>query len=84
MRRINSQDVLEELYRLFLLRDTPENILSDNGPEFTSRSVRNWLHDLGVTTLFIEPGSPWENCYIESFNETLRDELLDRVFTYIM
>ena len=82
MRRINSQDVLEELYGLFLLRGTPEYIRSDNGPEFTARSVRNWLHGLGVTTLFIEPGSPWENGYIESFNGTLRDELLDReIFT---
>jgi transposase InsO family protein len=78
MRRINSQDVLEELYRLFLLRGTPEYIRSDNGPEFTARSVRNWLHDLSITTLFIEPGSPWENGYIESFNGTLRDELLNR------
>jgi len=55
---------------------------SDNGPEFTAKAVRRWLKDLGVTTLFIEPGSPWENGYIESFNGKLRDELLDReIFT---
>jgi putative transposase len=55
----------------------PEHIRSDNGPEFVAKAVREWLTDLGVTTLFIEPGSPWENGYIESFNGKLRDELLD-------
>jgi len=55
---------------------------SDNGPEFSAKAVRNWLKNLEVTTLFIEPGSPWENGYIESFNGKLRDELLDReIFT---
>ncbi len=55
---------------------------SDNGPEFTLKAVRRWLNDLEVNTLFIEPGSPWENGYIESFNGKLRDELLDReIFT---
>jgi len=77
-RRLNSQDVLAELYNLFLLRGTPEYIRSDNGPEFTAKAVREWLYDLEVKTLFIEPGSPWENGYIESFNGKLRDELLDR------
>jgi putative transposase len=77
-RRLNSQDVLHELYNLFLLRGTPEYIRSDNGPEFTAKAVREWLYDLEVKTLFIEPGSPWENGYIESFNGKLRDELLDR------
>jgi len=77
-RRITSQDVLEQLYWLFLVRGTPGYIRSDNGPEFTARAVRRWLQDLGVKTLFIEPGSPWENGYIESFNGKLRDELLDR------
>ncbi len=76
-RSITSQDVLDELYHLFLLRGTPEYIRSDNGPEFTARKVREWLHKLEVNTLFIEPGSPWENGYIESFNGKLRDELLD-------
>ena len=76
-RRLTAQDVLDELYQLFLLRGVPKYIRSDNGPEFTAKAVRGWLHDLGVLTLFIEPGSPWENGYIESFNGKLRDELLD-------
>jgi len=77
-RSITSQDVLDELYRLFLLRGTPKHIRSDNGPEFTAKKVRKWLHQVDVNTLFIEPGSPWENGYIESFNGKLRDELLNR------
>ena len=67
---------------MFLLRGVPEHIRSDNGPEFTAKRVRDWLAGLGVKTLFIEPGSPWENGYIESFNGKLRDELLNReIFT---
>jgi len=77
-RRIRSQDVIDELFELFILRGIPEHIRSDNGPEFTARVVRKWLNRLGVKTLFIEPGSPWENGYIESFNGKMRDELLDR------
>ena len=77
-RKLKSQDVLDELYQLFLLRGIPKYIRSDNGPEFTAKVVRKWLYDLGVGTLFIEPGSPWENGYIESFNGKFRDELLDR------
>jgi len=81
-RRIISQDVLDQLPWLFLLRGVPEHIRSDNGPEFTAKMVREWVNRLGVKTLFIEPGSPWENGYIESFNGKLRDELLNReVFT---
>jgi putative transposase len=81
-RRIRSQDVIEELFNLFIFRGIPEHIRSDNGPEFTAKAVRKWLSLLGVTTLFIEPGSPWENGYIESFNGKMRDELLDReIFT---
>ena len=58
---------------------------SDNGPQFTAKAVRRWLKGLGVTTLFIEPGSPWENGYIESFNGKLRDELLNReIFTTLI
>ena len=56
----------------------PEHIRSDNGPEFVAGAVREWLGRLGIGTLFIEPGSPWENGYCESFNGKLRDELLDR------
>ena len=60
----------------------PENIRSDNGPEFTAKAVRRWLERLGVKTAFIEPGSPWENGYNESFNGKLRDKLLNReIFT---
>jgi putative transposase len=81
-RQIRSQDVIDELFDLFILRGIPEHIRSDNGPEFTARAVRKWLNRLGVKTLFIEPGSPWENGYIESFNGKMRDELLDReIFT---
>ena len=81
-RHISSQDVIEQLYDLFLLRGVPEHIRSDNGPEFTAKRVRDWLEGLGVKTLFIEPGSPWENGYIESFNGKLRDELLNwEIFT---
>ncbi len=81
-RRITSHDVVDQLFYLFIFRGTPEHIRSDNGPEFTAKAVRRWLNDLEVTTLFIEPGSPWENGYIESFNGKLRDELLDReIFT---
>src|SRR4029450_2513732 len=61
---------------LFTRREKPENRRSDNGREFVSRNVREWLGRIGVKTLFIEPGSPWENGYCESFNSKLRDELL--------
>jgi len=84
-RKITSQDVVDRLFDLFVFRGIPEHIRSDNGPEFTAKAVRNWLERLGVKTLFIEPGSPWENGYVESFNGKLRDELLNReVFTTLM
>ena len=84
-RRIISQDVIDVLFELFVFRGIPEHIRSDNGPEFTAKAVRSWLDRLGVKTLFIEPGSPWENGYIESFNGKLRDELLNReAFTTMM
>lgn len=76
-RRLTSEDVLERLSDLFVRRGVPAYIRSDNGPEFTARKVRDWLKRLDVKTLFIEPGSPWENGYNESFNGTLRYELLD-------
>lgn len=76
-RRISSQDALDQLYNLFIVRGTPEYIRSDNGPEFTARAVREWLSHVNVRTLFIEPGSPWENGYAEPFNGKLRDELLN-------
>jgi putative transposase len=76
-RKIRSQDVIDELFNLFIFRGIPEYIRSDNGPEFTAKAVRRWLNRLRVKTLFIERGSPWENGYIESFNGKLRDELLN-------
>ena len=76
-RRLNSEDVLERLTWLFVTRGVSKYIRSDNGPEFTARAVRDWLKRIGVGTLFIEPGSPWENGYVESFNGKLRDELLN-------
>ena len=81
-RRITSLDVIDQLFQLFVLRGIPEHIRSDNGPEFTAREIRRWLAKIGVKTLFIERGSPWENGYVESFNGKLRDELLNReIFT---
>jgi putative transposase len=81
-RKLNSTDVLEALGELFVRRGPPEHIRSDNGPEFCAQAVKRWLRRLQVKTLFIEPGSPWENGYIESFNGKLRDELLSgEVFT---
>jgi len=81
-RHISSQDVIDQLFHLFVFRGIPEHIRSDNGPEFTAKAIRHWLGRLGVGTLFIEPGSPWENGYIESFNGKLRDELLNgEIFT---
>ena len=77
-RRITSDNVLERLTELFVTRGVPQHIRSDNGPEFVAATVRGWLARVGVRTLFIEKGSPWENGYIESFNGTMRDELLDR------
>jgi transposase InsO family protein len=76
-RRLRSENVLDRLSELFLVRGTPGYIRSDNGPEFTAVAVREWLGRLGVQTLFIEPGSPWENGYVESFNGSFRDECLN-------
>jgi len=77
-RGLKSEDVLERLSDLFVRRGVPSYIRSDNGSEFTATKVRQWLERVGVKTLFIEPGSPWENGYVESFNGKLRDELLAR------
>jgi transposase InsO family protein len=81
-RRLSSQDVLDVLRDLFVERGAPEYIRSDNGAEFTAKAVRQWLKDVAVKTLFIEPASPWENGYNESFNGKLRDELLAREIFY--
>jgi len=76
-RRITAADVLDRLGRLSVRRGVPGHLRSDNGPEFTAKAVRQWLGRVGVRTLSIEPGSPWENGYVESFNGKLRDELLN-------
>lgn len=83
-RRLKSDDVLERLSWLFATRGVPDHIRSDNGPEFTAKVVRNWLQRVGVKTLFIQPGSPWENGYVESFNGKLRDELLNGELFYTL
>jgi len=83
-RRITSEDVIQILADLFIQRGVPTYLRSDNGPEFTSKSVRDWLERLRVQTLFIEPGCPWENGYVESFNGKLRDELLNREIFYTL
>ena len=81
-RKQTSRDVLRTLAQLMLKHGVPKHIRSDNGPEFVAKAVRDWLARLEVGTLFIEPGSPWENGYVESFNGKLRDELLNgEIFT---
>ena len=77
-RSFSAQDVVGVLQYLFAVRGTPEHIRSDNGPEFVSKVICRWLKEADVKTLFIAEGSPWENGYVESFNGTLRDELLNR------
>jgi len=77
-RSLTSQEVLDRLAQLFVERGVPRYLRSDNGPEFIAKRVRKWLGRIGVGTLYIEPGSPWENGYLESFNGKLRDELLAR------
>ena len=81
-RNIRSDDIMHTLTSLFTSNGVPEHIRSDNGPEFTSNAIRDWLPRVGVKTLFIEPGSPWENGYCESFNGKLRDELLNGEIFY--
>jgi len=84
-RHITFRDVIEQLFQLFVLRGIPEYIRPDNDPEFTAREIRRWLARIGVKTLFIERGIPWENGYIESFNGKLGDELLNReIFTTLV
>jgi len=77
-RKLNHDDVLERLSWLMTTRGVPDHIRSDNGSEFTATAVRDWLQRVDVKTLYITPGSPWENGYIESFNGKLADELLER------
>jgi putative transposase len=81
-RRLRSDDVLQVLAELFVRHSAPDYIRSDNGSEFTAKVVRDWLRRVDVKTLYIEPGSPWENGYNESFNGKLRDELLNGEIFY--
>jgi len=81
-RRLGSLQVIETLADVMLVRGIPEHIRSDNGPEFIAGELRKWLGKLGTKTLYIEPGSPWENGYCESFNGKLRDEFLNGEIFY--
>lgn len=83
-RRLQSDDVLSCITELFVKHGPPEHIRSDNGSEFTARVVHQWIKRLGVQTLFIEPGSPWENGYNKSFNGKFRDELLNGEIFYTL
>ena len=83
-RHFRSRNVIETLADLMTRRGVPDHIRSDNGPEFTAKAIREWLGKVGARTLYIEPGSPWENGYVESFNGKLRDELLDREIFYTL
>ncbi|WP_394196059.1 IS3 family transposase [Litoreibacter albidus] len=81
-RKLNSTEVIDALTDLFILRGVPAYIRSDNGPEFIAEAVRNWIKAVGAKTAYIEPGSPWENGYCESFNGRMRDELLNGEIFY--
>lgn len=83
-RRLNSTDVIEALCDLFIVRGIPAYIRSDNGPEFIAVALREWIAAVGAKTAYIEPGSPWENGYVESFNGKLRDELLNGEVFYTL
>ena len=83
-RRLNSTDVIEALCDLFIVRGIPAHIRSDNGPEFIAAALREWIAAVGAKTAYIEPGSPWENGYVESFNGKLRDELLNGEIFYTL
>ena len=83
-RRLDSENVLERLEKCFVERGVPTYIRSDNGAEFTATAVPEWLARLGVQTLFIAPGSPWENGYVESFNGKLRDECTNGEIFYTL
>ena len=83
-RRLNSTDVISALCDLFIARGIPTHIRSDNGPEFIALALREWIAAVGAKTAYIEPGSPWENGYVESFNGKLRDELLNGEIFYTL
>jgi transposase InsO family protein len=83
-RKLKATDVIDVLADLFILRGIPSHIRSDNGPEFVATVLREWIAAVGAKTAYIEPGSPWENGYIESFNGKLRDELLNGEMFYTL
>ena len=83
-RRLRATDVIDVLSDLFILRGVPAYIRSDNGPEFVAQALRDWIDAVGAKTAYIEPGSPWENGYCESFNGKLRDELLNGEIFYTL
>lgn len=76
-RSITADDVIDKLCELFAVRGVPNSVRSDNGPEFIAKAIETWMKQLGISALYIEPGSPWENGYSESFNSKLRDEFLN-------
>lgn len=77
-RGMTSQKVIDVLIDLFHIRGVPRHIRSDNGPEFIAQAIRRWVKQASVEVLYVEPGSPWENGYVESFHSRLRDELTKR------
>ena len=77
-------DVIEVIAGLMLAHGVPEHIRSDNGPEFTAKTIRQWLSGNSVKTVYIKPGAPWENAFAESFISRVRDELLDREIFYTL
>jgi transposase InsO family protein len=83
-RKLKATDVIDVLADLFIMRGIPTHIRSDNGPEFVATALREWIAAVGAKTAYIEPGSPWENGYIESFNGKLRDELLNGEIFYTL
>jgi putative transposase len=83
-RKLKAADVIDVLGELFIVRGVPEHIRSDNGPEFVAKSIQAWIGSIGSRTVYIEPGSPWENGYVESFNARLRDELLNGEIFYTL
>ena len=83
-RRATQRRVVEAARELFVTRGPPAHIRSDNGPEFIANAVQEWLARIGVKTLYITPGSPWENGYCESFNGSMRDELLNGEIFYTL
>jgi transposase InsO family protein len=83
-RRLNANDVIDALADLFILRGVPAHVRSDNGPEFVAAALRDWIAAVGGRNAYIEPGSPWENGYVESFNGKLRDELLNGEIFYTL